>query len=418
MAAPANDGPAGKVGRRRWPRILLVLGVLLLATAWWVDRQLEPKRLTALVLREIGQSQGLDLAFSGEPDYAFRPEPRLLIPNLVVRQRGEQKPFLVAVRAEISLPWDTITGGEPVITRIELAGLDLDMPGLRRWQATRPPTPFKLPTLAKGLRISEGRVRDEGWSLSGLALDLPHLQAGQEAEAKLSGLLDLDGTGIALDLALKAATPGLESDFSLSGSGALQQKPQALPFKLAIEGHYRSDNDVFAIQARDFDFDGQSPLPRIKGKADMALGDKLSLSFDGDLQEWAKDWPTLPTPLPADRRPMPLQVRYSGAADLSDPLAIELRPEPTRLQASLRITDMNAWLDDNGGSPLPPLQATLSTPTLVVEGFTLEGAEIEIREAGPAPKDGAQAADESRGPSGSPLSDQPESTGPRSDGQR
>ena len=162
---------------RRWLIVLSLLALALAIGGWWIDRQLEPKRLAALVLAKAGESLGLQLAFDGEPDYAFKPEPRLLIPNLAVRDPATGKVFLSARRAEISLPWDTITGGEPVITRIELDAPELDLPGLRLWQAARPPTPFKLPTLTKGMHLSEGRIRDDGYRVSKLALDLPHAQS-------------------------------------------------------------------------------------------------------------------------------------------------------------------------------------------------------------------------------------------------
>ena len=122
---------------RRWLLALLVLGLLLAVAGWWIDRQLEPKHLTELVLKQVGESLQLDLRFDGEPDYAFEPEPRLLIPNFSARST-DGRLFLSAKRVEISLPWSTITGDDPVITRIELDQPVLDLPGLRHWQSQRP----------------------------------------------------------------------------------------------------------------------------------------------------------------------------------------------------------------------------------------------------------------------------------------
>ena len=69
MAAGARPG-------RKWV-VLGVFAVLALLAWWAVDRQLEPQRLTTTVLSRLGTALKLDIAFSGTPDYAFRPEPRL-----------------------------------------------------------------------------------------------------------------------------------------------------------------------------------------------------------------------------------------------------------------------------------------------------------------------------------------------------
>ena len=82
---------AGAHPRRKW----IVLGVLALLAAfgwWFVDRQLEPARLTATVLKRLGDSLALDITFSGTPEYAFKPEPRLQVPDLVgARKDAEAK---------------------------------------------------------------------------------------------------------------------------------------------------------------------------------------------------------------------------------------------------------------------------------------------------------------------------------------
>ena len=144
--------------RRGW----MILGILALTfafAAWWVNRQLEPRRLTTIVLGQLGSSLKLDLRFDGLPDYALRPEPRLLIPNLVASDPSNGQVILRTERLEVSLPWATITGGYPVITRIELRKPQLDLPALQQWLASLPKTPFKLPTLTKGLSIEQGHVQ-------------------------------------------------------------------------------------------------------------------------------------------------------------------------------------------------------------------------------------------------------------------
>ncbi|MFA6986704.1 MAG: hypothetical protein WC213_10905, partial [Arenimonas sp.] len=52
--------------------------------------------------------------------------------------------------------------------------------------------------------------------------------------------------------------------------------------------------------------------------------------------------------------------------------------EPTTLQASLRVGDLQQWLAAADGSPLPPINGTLSTPSLEFDGVKLLGVEVEI----------------------------------------
>src|SRR3990167_4683771 len=93
--------------KRRWPLYLAVVLALLVGAGLWVNYQLEPNRLARTVLSALGESQGLEISFEGEPSYVLRPEPRLVLPNVVARQPGAAAPLLTAARVEVSLPWDT-----------------------------------------------------------------------------------------------------------------------------------------------------------------------------------------------------------------------------------------------------------------------------------------------------------------------
>ena len=219
--------------RKLWTLALPIL--LLLLAAWWINRQLEPNRLTATVLQQAGASLQLDLRFQGKPQYALKPEPRLLIPNFSVRA-PDGKVFLFAGRAEISLPWSTITGDEPVITRVELDRPILNLPGLRSWLASRPKVPFKLPVLSKGMRVVEGTLKDQGFSVTGLALELPRMKTGEPLHVLADGVLHQDKTALAFKLDFSAATPRSASDFTLQGSGELQQSRTPVKFTVAANG--------------------------------------------------------------------------------------------------------------------------------------------------------------------------------------
>jgi hypothetical protein len=363
--------------RRRWPWVLSVFALLLAIGAWYVNRQLEPNRLTAIVLQQAGESLQLKLQFQGQPDYALKPEPRLLIPNFSVSGK-DGKVFLFAKRAEISLPWSTITGDEPVITRIELDQPKIDVPGLRRWIASRPPTPFKLPTLTKGLEISGGTVTDDSYAINKLDLKLPRLKTGEPAKASASGRFTQGATVVDFKVALGMKTPGLDSDFDLQGDGALQQSPEPQKFTMQLAGHFLSDDKAFSVDARALKFDGASPLPRLSGAGKFVLAENMKLDFDGLLLDWPKAWPALPEPLAANTKNLPIKVSYVGKSDLSDPLYLVVAREPTTLQAAVRTEQLREWVAATGGSPLPPLTGTLSTPSMKFDGVELQGVEIEI----------------------------------------
>lgn len=350
-----------------------------------MDRQLEPQRLTTTVLARAGAALKLDLAYDGEPDYALRPEPRLVIPNLSVRDPRDGKLLLSAKRAEISLPWDTLTGGQPVITRIELDTPLLDLPALRRWQATRPPAPFELPTLSKGLAVANGTVRDTAFVVSALTLDVPHLKTGDAATGTVAGTITAGETVIAFHAELSAATPGLASSFSLDGGGALQHGDTPLTFTMSLQGNYRSDDqDALAITAPKFVFSGVSPLPELTGKANFALGERMRFGFDGRLERWPADWPALPQPFAQDTSALPITLSYLGDVALNDVLSLTLHRGDTTLAANLRLPELQSWLAAANGSPLPPLNATLKTPQVEFDGIQLEGVEMEIRDDAPA----------------------------------
>jgi hypothetical protein len=200
--------------RRRWPKVLGVLAALLVIGAVWINAQLEPTRLAPTVLGQAGKSLQLKLSFKGTPDYAFRPEPRLVLPGFSAASLDGAM-IVSATRAEISLPWATITGGAPVITRVALDAPVLDLAALDRWLASRPPTPVKLPTLSRGIAVKDGIVRGGEWSVRALALDLPHLQEGDVAKLDAEGVFVSGPSEYPFKLRTIAAMPGLASPIDL-----------------------------------------------------------------------------------------------------------------------------------------------------------------------------------------------------------
>jgi hypothetical protein len=369
--------------RRGW-KILGVLALILALGAWWVNRELEPHRLTAIVLGKLGASLKLDLRFDGLPDYALRPEPRLLIPNLVASDPGNGQAILRTEQLEVSLPWATLTGGDPVITRIDLRKPELDLPALQRWLATLPKTPFKLPTLTKGLGVHQGRVQGDGWQLNAVELTLPRLKQNESAAMELALRFEQGKTAASFSGTAKVATAGLTSDIQLEGKGELEQLPKPLAYSVALDGHYLSDDTAFHLDARSLHLQGDSPLPTLTMHGTVAAGSTLHLALQGELAQWPKDWPALPVPLNDAKGPLPIQLAYQGKLDLSDALTLNASLGETRFNSSLRLPQIQSWLAANNAAPLPPLTGTLSTPRLSVDGIEMKGVSVEIEDDPPA----------------------------------
>lgn len=376
MAGAAPPRPRWR--GRRWLVVLGVLAILALGVAWFVNRQLEPTRLTATVLDRVGKALQLQIGFEGMPEYALRPEPRLLLPGLRVAGL-DGKPFLTAARAEISLPWATITGDEPVITRLQIEQPVLDLAGLQRWIAARPPTPFKLPTLTHGLQVYDGTLVGAGFVVRALSLELPTLRTGDPADLAANGRLEMGDTRLGGQLSLHLDTPGLASPYKLGFAGTLQQSPKPLAFRLDAVGRFASTDASFSLDADTLSLAGDSPLPHLAGMATLRSAKTLQLDFSGLLRDWPAVWPRLPEPLASQTTNLPVIVTYAGRNDLSDPLALRVAKPPTTLDATLRVPELRAWLLATTTSPLPPIAGTLKTPVLAFDGITLEGVEAEVR---------------------------------------
>ncbi|MGH8108730.1 MAG: hypothetical protein ACREO1_08465 [Arenimonas sp.] len=366
-----------KRAQRIWI-FLAVFGLILAIGAWWVNKQLEPTRLTNTVLGKIGEELNLKFEFEGLPSYVMKPEPRLVLPNLKVINPVDNKVFLTAKRVEISLPWSTILGDTPHITRIEADDPILDFPGLRAWQATRPVTPFEVPTFTSGLEINNGQFIDNGYSIKNIQLTLPHLEDQQEIEAGVSGLFQQGSSKFSFNGPLTIAKAGLNSAFTLESKGELDLGEKPLPYQLKTEGSFASLDKSFDITGNTLGFTSESPLPNLQSSLFVSIGDSLKLSSSGIIAEWPKDWPVLPAPMNQQTKNIPYQINYSGKPDFSDVVSLKLNIDKSQFTSSLKIAEMQQWIDQKDGAPLPPLHGSFDTPSIQLDGVTLEGVSIEI----------------------------------------
>jgi hypothetical protein len=370
---------AGARPRRIWI-VLGVLALLALAGWWVVQRQLEPERLTATVLTRLGDSLKLDITFEGTPEYAFKPEPRLRVPNIVVTDPATGKVVLRAKRLEASLPWSTIRGGDIVITRLELDEPVLDADALQRWLAARPEAPFKLPTFTNGLEVANGKVVGLGWSLEGLQLVLPRLATGEPVDLQYRLRLLRGGIDARMQGRLELAAASAASTYSLQGNAKLERKPEPLAADIDSRGRYRIGDDTFALQADVFSIEGESPLPTLVGEGWIDKRGQFALGYRGALAAWPAEWPALPAPVGAAEGPYPLVLLYRGRGDFSDPLRMALTVGEAHMDAQARVPELLAWIDAPTASPLPPVTGTLTVPQIDMEGIVLRGVRAVLED--------------------------------------
>ncbi|MEG3191370.1 hypothetical protein [Lysobacter sp. D1-1-M9] len=406
---------------------LLVLALAVLLSLRWVSR---PDQVARLTLDQLGQALGLEITASGTSQYRLRGAPMLVVRDLVVRQPGATKPLLTAQRAYLSLPWSTIRarGADLTITRIELDAPQLDLPALQAWQATRPPSEARVPTLTDGLQVLRGRVIGPGWSIEALDLQLPSLHPQRPVAAHLAGRYVRGDEGhirVPFDLhaaltapanaaglgavgavgALTVETPGWRLPMQARLSGRVYRSEAGfrlerfefgararyvggeveLPFAFGLAGDLGYRGGRLALEPLALDLRGQGLVPRLDARGRFALADAMTLQLGGTLARWPEAWPTLPPPLGQSAAPLPFELGYRGDSDLSGTTSLHLQREATRFDGRFHLPEVLEWMDATMGTPLPPLDGTLSTPRLEIAGAVLEGVEVEFDDGPAAP---------------------------------
>jgi uncharacterized protein involved in outer membrane biogenesis len=366
--------------KRRFLIFLAIFGTALAIGAWWVNGQLEPNKLTRTVLGKLGEQLNLKFDFKGEPSYVMKPEPRLIIPNLEVRNPANNVVFFTAKKIEISLPWSTITGDTPYITRIEATSPFIDLPGLRAWQATRPAKPFEVPTFTNGLKVVDGTVQDTGYRIEKIQLELPHLENLQAIDADIAANIAIDKTIIGLAGILTIEKAGLASNFKLQSKQTLTFDKDSYPYTLALDGNFNAeDSKKFALKADKLQWQSKAPLPNIDGNLDLSITENsLDFTSQGKIAEWLKEWPVLPAPLNKQTKDIPFLVEYRGKANFSDAFKLQLALQQSKFDSQLKISELQQWVTQTDGSPLPPLSGKFNTPKIELEGVSLEGVSVEI----------------------------------------
>ena len=107
--------------------------------------------------------------------------------------------------------------------------------------------------------------------------------------------------------------------------------------------------------------------PTLDAHGTLALGRRLALQLDGVIAHWPDAWPTLPPPIGQSRSPLPFALDYDGKADFSDTAALQLRRDATASTAASACRKCSPGPSAAAaGSPLPPIDGTLTTPKLEI----------------------------------------------------
>jgi len=424
QAQPGVDSteaePGGMTRRRAIASgAIAALLLMLVLSVRWVG---QPERVAGLILGELGQSLGLEITSSGSSQYRLRGSPMLLVRDLDVREPGASTALLTAERVYLSLPWSTIRerGADLTVQRVELDAPQLDLAALQRWRATRPPAvEVRIPTLQDGLEIVRGRVIGDGWSIDGLMLSLPFLAPDAAVKAHLVARLRSGQTTAPLDLRVALTRPSFDAGLGAVGTATVATASWRMPMRLKLGGRLHDGDDGLGLDrfrigahARYIAGQSQSPfvyglagqlrfregrltiaplglavrgrdtIPTLDARGAFAWQGDIALDLDGALARWPQAWPALPPPIGQSSSALPFVLGYRGSANLAGDTALQLRRDATRFDGRFQLPDVLAWIDAAaGGTPLPPIDGRLTTPSLEISGATLQGVEITFEDS-------------------------------------
>ena len=426
-ATPASTKPSQHGSRRGRTVALKAVGLALLLALvvglHWVSR---PDQVAGILLDRVGNALGLQITSSGAAEYTLRGTPRLAVRDIVVRQPGSTEALLTAERVELSLPWSTVRarGADLTVRRIELDAPVLDLAALQRWLDSRPPSgEVRIPTLTDGLQITRGTLIADGWSIDGVALELPSLAPGRAVRARVTARFVVGDISVPLDLQVALSEPALDAGLGVAGILEVITPGWRMPMELQLSGRLHDGDDGIGLdgfklgsRARhiaggdgvSFVFGlagslrysggevtvaplgaalrGDGVIPTFDAAGNFAWQSELGLRLAGELDDWPDAWPALPPPLGQSDSPLPFVLEYRGPADFSGATSLQLARDDTRFDTSFHLPRVMQWIDQlDRGTPLPPLDGTLSTPRLDISGAVLEGVEIEFNSGADAP---------------------------------
>ena len=401
---------------RRW--FIAVMALILVAAllAYWGSR---PQRVAGLVMSQLGPALGLEITATGVSEYALRGGPRLVLRNVVARTPGATRDVLRANRIDAAVPWSTVRsrGAELAFTHVELDAPVIDLGALQSWLAARPAGESRMPTLSNGLRVRDGRVVGDGWSVEALSLDIPRVLPKQPVDARISGHVASAGTTVTFALTLAMTAPSNNATATITGTARYAQADRRLvsrihasgplhlddgeltiaplrfstsarytqgktnlPFAFALNGPLRMQGTTFALSPAGVALRGSDVIPNIDARAAFAYSKRAALHLEGTLATWPDTWPALPAPIGQSTSPLPFALDYNGPPDFSHTTRLQLTRDDTHFDGRFRVPDVLAWIDAPPASPLPPLSGRVRTPRVEIAGAILEGVDVRLED--------------------------------------
>lgn len=347
--------------RRRLRLILLTVVIsvtaVLLAASIAVYSLLQPKRITDM-LRDQAHQAGLALVLGAPAEPTLWPQPALVLHSLTLSSNN--RPVLVAARARVVLPWRTLLGGPPNITRMELDAPRLHIDQLDHLLQRQPGHDDRSPVLPHvnaGMRISHGSIVNNGKLL-------------------------LDG----LDLETGPLRPNRVFNLLIRASAYEQ------PFKLTLLATPRQRDDGIGLENIHITTDAESGARMVlDGTAAWLGGADIQLSLDGTLhRQDGRSYLTSISMSPPDTdQPSEFNLDLDGPG-----LHANLDLPPSRLADWWQeVTRPNTTAD----LPLPPFDGHIEAERLDLGDTHIKGLRLQSGDAVPAPAASAQTTDDDSG---------------------
>lgn len=401
----------------RWRRTFWIAGVaivlaVLVASLTYLA---QPQRATRLILGQLGATLGLEIS-AATGTLRLSGTPSLMAQDVTVRERGAARPLLQADRVRLSVPWSTIRARGKLlnIQRVELDRPVLDVAAMQHWLQQRPPGKTRLPVLTDGLEIRDGRLRGSGWAIDALNLQLPRFAPASRVSAQARGRYASGGPQVPFALALALSSAAPDAALGIAGDVAIVRADWRMPAQVVLSGRLRSNGGMqlqrmrlsaaaryeagttrapFALGVGGtlqlgattrlapaaIALRASGPVPTLDAAGAIAVSKRLDLRFAGRLVQWPLEWPPLPPPLDRSSSPFPFQLDYSGEPDLRGIAALRIQRDQARFNGRFRVADLAAWIGaTDNGSPLPPLDGSLTTPRIDIGGAQLQGVEVTL----------------------------------------